>query len=174
MGTGVTIRVHDKPYVPAFINGRGPVWFLLDTGCLGCFLSRRAADGLALEVDANGATFLAEIRIGSGLWRNVRFGVQDDPALFGLPGPPFDGFLGNGFIEFFRDECKVTIDYPAETGEFRRPGEKPSVGQVRHGTAGIPLSLENHYTIVPAGLNGHGPFRFVLDTGAACCNIGLV
>ncbi len=106
------------------------------------------------------------MRIGAAQWRDVRFGVADEPAFLSVPGPDVHGFLGNGFLEFYRREYEVTLDYPGKRVAFRRPGRRREAAPAQ-----VPVSIENHYAVVEANVNGRGPFRFFLDTGASRCII---
>ena len=171
MDQEIAMRVHDRTYVPVFINEAGPFWLLLDTGCVGSFITRRVAEMLALEVGEDGNTCLRTFAIGSARCHQLRFGVSDDPSDVRLPGPPFDGFLGNAFIYYVRHEYEVTIDYPRETVAFRSVEQAGKQNDERRPSNSItvPITLENHFAIVPAHINGEGPYRFLLDTGASRC-----
>ncbi len=59
MEGGVAIRVENRPYVPAYINGAGPFWLVLDTGSAGSFVGRGVAGSLGLR----------RTRTGSRPWR---------------------------------------------------------------------------------------------------------
>ncbi len=164
--TDVPIQIHNRPFVPATINGLGPFMLLLDTGCIGWRMTTAAARRLGLHPDDDGGVCLQTLAIGSARWRDVRFGVGDDPAVTRLVGRAFDGFLGNGFLLHVRDAFSLTIHYPKQTLAFvprQPPAHKPE--RESH----VNLSIENRYTIVPVRVNGEGPYRFLLDTGASTC-----
>ena len=104
------IQIDGRPYAPAFINEVGPFWLLFDTGCVGCRITRRVAERAGVEVDEGGVTCLPVLAIGGARWSNVKFGVSDETPITKLLGRDFDGFLGNGFPYYVREEytCSST------------------------------------------------------------------
>jgi predicted aspartyl protease len=168
-GGGTGIEIDGRPFVPVRINGTGPFWLLLDTGCIGCRVNTRVAERLGLPVDQSGATSLDTLAIGSAQWEDVGFGVADDPVVAELLGRNFDGFLGNGFLWYVREAFELTIDYPRESLAFTPRG----AGDRRGSAEGVEISIENYYAVIPVRINGQGPYRFVLDTGAASCFVSL-
>lgn len=96
----------------------------------------------------------------------MRFAVADEPSVTKLLGVELDGLLGNGFVYHVRDEYYMTVDFPKQTLAFvpKRPHAKPfPLGGY------VQISIESYYTIVPTMVNGQGPYRFLLDTGASTC-----
>jgi len=107
--------------VPAFVNGRGPHAFVLDTGASATVLSPGLAATLALETVAaepmTGAGGMLQatvgrvgsLTVGAAELRDVTVMVADFIAELGrVAGAPLDGILGYNFLRHFR----VTLDYP--------------------------------------------------------------
>lgn len=107
--------------VPAFVNGRGPHAFVLDTGASATVLSPGLAAALTLETAAakpmSGAGGMLQatvgrvgsLTVGAAELRDVTVMVADFLAELGrVAGAPLDGILGYNFLRHFR----VTLDYP--------------------------------------------------------------
>jgi predicted aspartyl protease len=110
--------------VPAFVNGRGPHTFVLDTGASATVLSPELAAALRIETAAaepmtgNGGMLQAtlgrasSLTVGEAALQDVAVMVSDSLAdLGGVVGTPLDGILGYNFLRHFR----VTLDYPVST-----------------------------------------------------------
>lgn len=110
--------------VPAFVNGRGPHTFVLDTGASATVLSPELAAALRLETVAaepmtGGGGMLqatlgrvALLTVGSAALQDVAVMVADFLGELGrVVGTPLDGILGYNFLRHFR----ITLDYPAAT-----------------------------------------------------------
>lgn len=167
----VNFRLDSRPFVPTLINGKGPFWLLLDTGCIGCRITPQIAETLGTKADKDGIICLQTIEIGSAKWENIRFGVGDESAAKRFLRRDFDGFLGNGFLYYVREQSYMVLDYLRQTIAFRkiRDTSNQNLQKCSENFSVVPISLENYYTIVPVHVNGKGPYRFLLDTGAGCC-----
>jgi len=110
--------------VPAFVNGRGPYEFVLDTGASATVLSPELASVLRLETTAaepmTGAGGMLQatlgrvgsLTVGNGALQDVAVMVADFLGELGrVVGTPLDGILGYNFLRHFR----VTLDYPSGT-----------------------------------------------------------
>ena len=112
-----------KPLVmiPAFVNGRGPCAFVLDTGASATVLSPSLADSLGVgraeRVPMTGAGGMLQATVGRVTSLGVGAAVLDDVAVVisdlvehigQAVGTKVDGVLGYNFLRRFR----VTIDYP--------------------------------------------------------------
>jgi predicted aspartyl protease len=110
--------------VPAFVNGRGPHTFVLDTGASATVLSPELATALGIETTAaepmTGAGGMLQattgrigsLTVGNAALQDVAVMVADFLAELGrVIGTPLDGVLGYNFLRQFR----VTLDYPAST-----------------------------------------------------------
>lgn len=160
--------------VPARVNGAASVPFVLDTGAAVCLLSPRLALRAGVAVTARrpgvGAGGPVEvgigradtIAVGTAAARNVPAAVTDELERIGkVVGARIAGGLGYGFLRNFR----MTIDYRRNRLELagkKEAGTAPgSAIRFQLADARKPLVL------VPARVNGEGPFRFALDTGAS-------
>jgi len=110
--------------VPAYVNGRGPHTFVLDTGASATVLSPELAAALRIETVAaepmTGAGGILQatlgrassIMVGEAALEDIAVMVADFLADLGrVVEAPLDGILGYNFLRHFR----VTIDYPAST-----------------------------------------------------------
>jgi predicted aspartyl protease len=107
--------------VPAFVNGRGPHAFVLDTGASATVLSPALAAALRIETMAaepmTGAGGILEattgrvgtLSVGGAALQDVSVMVADFLSELGrVAGEPIEGILGYNFLRHFR----VTLDYP--------------------------------------------------------------
>lgn len=107
--------------VPAYVNGRGPHAFVLDTGASATVLSPALAAGLGIETVAaepmTGAGGILEatvgrvgtLSVGGAVLQEVSIVVADFLSELGrVAGEPIEGVLGYNFLRHFR----VTVDYP--------------------------------------------------------------
>jgi len=107
--------------VPAFVNGRGPQTFVLDTGASTTVLSPALAEALRIETVAAepmtgaGGTLQAtlgrvgSLTVGGAALQDVSVMVADFLTELGsVVGTRLDGVLGYNFLRHFR----VTLDYP--------------------------------------------------------------
>ncbi|MGH7730951.1 MAG: aspartyl protease family protein [Candidatus Eiseniibacteriota bacterium] len=110
--------------VPAFVNGRGPHAFVLDTGASATVLSAELAASLRIETVAAGPMTgagglvqaalgrVGSLVVGSAALEDVVVMVADFLAELGqVVGARLDGVLGYNFLRHFR----VTLDYPGST-----------------------------------------------------------
>lgn len=110
--------------VPAFVNGRGPHTFVLDTGASATVLSPGLAAALKIDTVAaepmTGAGGMLQttlgrvssLTVGGAALEDVAVMVADFLADLGsVVGTPLDGILGYNFLRHFR----VTLDYPVST-----------------------------------------------------------
>jgi predicted aspartyl protease len=118
--------------VPAYVNGRGPVDLILDTGatltCLDTSLvrelalpERRAVLGAAVGVRGAGRVRLVRIdslRVGTASAQRLTGCALDLRALHAL-APGLRGLLGLNFLRSFR----VTLDFEREVLHLTQPGK---------------------------------------------------
>jgi len=110
--------------VPAFVNGRGPHTFVLDTGASATVLSPGLAATLRIETVAaepmTGAGGMLQatlgragsLTVGGATLEDVAVRVADSlPDLVSAGDTRLDGILGYNFLRHFR----VTLDYPGGT-----------------------------------------------------------
>ena len=119
--------------VPAYINGRGPIDLILDTGatltCLDSALvrelalpPRRIAVGAAVGVGGSGRVQLARmdsLRVGEARAENITACTLDLGSLR-LVGRDVRGLLGLNFLRSFR----VTLDFERRTLQLTQPRER--------------------------------------------------
>jgi predicted aspartyl protease len=107
--------------VPAFVNGRGPHTFVVDTGASATVISPALADALRIAataperlVGAGGVMEAAVARatsvaVGGAVLQDVAVVVADFlDGLGHVVGARLDGVVGYNFLRHFR----VTLDYP--------------------------------------------------------------
>lgn len=165
----IKIEFNQMPLVPAFINGKGPLVFALDTGYLGLQISSATADELGLQKDQNDMVTLDRLAIGDMSFENFRIYACDNSKLWNLfssRGLKVAGMIGAHFLKCF----EVMIDYPASTITFepltKLLGNLPNA---RPGFSYVQSGYPNRYITVPVSLNDFGPYTFILDTGANQC-----
>jgi predicted aspartyl protease len=162
--------------LPAFINNNGPFQFILDTGNATApfILSRQLAERLEIEphptaefpppsvVGAQPAELLAatvnSVAIGPFHEERIRVGVSKAlDQLSRTIGREIDGNIGYPFLKSLR----ITLDYEQNILQLgpSRGGEDPRAMDF---DLGSPKPL----VLLSARVNGEGPYRFALDTGA--------
>ncbi len=165
--------------VPVTIGGRGPLRFILDTGnaTTGFLLSERAAAKLGLagrettELPAPSGVGKEPIRLLAATAKTVEVGpfryenapVAISAALDKLSaaiGREIDGNLGFPFLK----DYSLTLDYPRHTLRLAPSRATEDAGD----DAAIPFNLGSPKPLILlwVNMNGRGPFRVALDTGA--------
>lgn len=157
--------------VPVQINGHGPYEFILDTGASMCLLTPEVAQAAGVFITASkkaqgaGGTLdvslgmLPSLELGGLQVHELQVGATDELQKIGARiGAKVDGNIGFNLLKDFR----VTIDYRTNQLRLERPAEPARA-------VGMPfeLSAKKPLILLPANVNGKGPFRFVLDTGAS-------
>ena len=183
--TWVTFRLAGgkQPLIllPAFVDGRGPYSFVLDTGAERTLVSNELADALALprgeQEDGRGAagkmtlvkSQLPSLTVGHETLASLPVSVTDLSFLGRAMGAQVDGALGHSFLRHFA----MTLDYATNALTLRRPVggteralDEPEIA-FRWATAEDPL------VVVPVFVNEKGPYDFALDTGASSTVISL-
>lgn len=181
MSTEVNFRlaggVQPLILLPAHVNDAGPYQFILDTGAGVSVLSPDLARRLAVVVtetrEGMGAGGRVKISLGSvesltvGRYkmRGVQVGMTDDlDRIAAAVGAKVDGVLGYNFLKHFR----LTIDYRKSALRLSQTAGEPEEGG--HARAQIKFRLAHPskpLVLVPALVNGEGPYQFALDTGAS-------
>jgi hypothetical protein len=157
------------PIVEAWVNGRGPLLFILDTGGHDA-LTPAAATLLGLPLSGAGFslgagegstptryTKVAKLDLGEAEMTDQPFVVLDfdlGQALAADNRPAaISGIIGLELFERFT----VTLDYAGGRLGLRRPGPAPIAG-------GAPIRFTNDMPIVEASLDGRAG-AFALDSG---------
>jgi hypothetical protein len=167
----------NKPFVQVKINGSGPEWFILDTGCSGgSVIAKECADRLGLGRGDETSRHLgagAGVSVGVATTPDVTLEVAGDtmsaPALrvFSLAHvSPLEGRRVNGLLgEDFLRRHVVEIDYAVRRIRiFERDAFTPAA----HGVV-VPIALENGLAVAAGSIAppGRAPIscRLVIDTG---------
>jgi len=164
--------------VPVCVNAKGPYQFILDTGASHCLLSQELSGALGIQPEggkqAMGAggpvklTFahVRSLTIGSALQENVPVAITNEiQRIAAVIQSRVDGVLGFAFLK----EFVLGIDYRDGTFRLALPSEEGNGSGIRDGN-GISFKLASTskpLILVPAIVNGQGPFQFALDTGAS-------
>jgi len=167
--------------LPAFVDGRGPYSFVLDTGATATVVSNELADALALPrgegQEGRGAagkmtlvkSQLPSLTVGKETVESLPVSVTDLGFLGRAMGVQVDGALGHSFLRNF----VMTLDYATNTLALRRPiGGKERVlneGEIPFRWA----NAEDRLVVLPVFVNGKGPYEFALDTAASSTVISL-
>jgi len=171
-GSNPLILVH------AEVNDAGPFRFVLDTGAGLCVLSPRVAAHLGVEayaekhgMGAGGPVKLSFARLGSlsvGSTRehSVEVLITDELDRIGAAiGARVDGAIGFNFLKGSR----LTLDYRKNLLGLARPSEGGD-GHRARGATSVPFTIaapSKPLILVPAFVEGQGPFAFAVDTGAS-------
>jgi predicted aspartyl protease len=169
--------------VPVGIRGQGPFSFVLDTGAGLSLVTPALAKTLGLEVTAEkeGMGAGARVRIGFAELGSLRLGNVGVPIsqvgitdelgrIAQVIGARVDGALGHDVLGRFR----VTVDYRRGTVLLSGPGALAGAAKGAVGAAADDPELEfqlahpsKPLVMVPVEVDGRGPYRFALDTGAS-------
>jgi len=109
------------------------------------------------------STVVRKIQVGPACQENSRVFISNDLEQIGAAAKSkIDGLIGFDFIRHY----KMTIDYPGNRLCFGT-----SLGRCHNAissTASTPFTITpvEALILLPATVNGHGPFQFVLDTAA--------
>jgi predicted aspartyl protease len=163
--------------VPTYVNEAGPYTFILDTGASQSLLSPELASILGIQpesdLEAVGAggpvkislARLNSISVGGARQERIQVGITHELERIATAiQAKVDGDLGFNFMKDFR----VTLDYKRSILRLV-PASQSRDGNGDHPVP-IPFRLaapSNPLVVVPAFVNGEGPFDFVLDTGAS-------
>jgi predicted aspartyl protease len=162
--------------VGASVNGGPAHEFILDTGASVSLLTPEHAARSGVEATASkegtgtGGRVTVQLgtaeslAVGPHEVRDVRVAISDELLRIGAAiGAHVDGDLGYDFLKNFR----LTIDYERLTLRFAAPGEELQGGEAR---AQVKFKLAHPakpLILVPAVLDGEGPYIFAVDTGAS-------
>lgn len=108
--------------------------------------------GLALGGGAAGLN--ASVMMNDG-WTVIALANYDPPAA---------SYLGRGAMEIIRGEAEK-VDEERGPAVRRAPPTAPERTEMNADVT-VPIAMSEHMVTVEASINGKGPFRFVLDSGA--------
>jgi len=161
---GVSVHLSHLPIVPIFANGEGPFYMIFETGHRGYMLTDRIATRLNVTLDDNRMVRLETFGIGDTCWRGIRLGLDDTTCISKFLGRGIDGLLGNLFWIL---QCVTpTLDYPDQRLLL---ASDAAVAGGHAQAEWVPMEILGFCPFVPVMVNGQGPFRFHIDTGAAFC-----
>jgi predicted aspartyl protease len=177
---GFRLAGGDQPLIliPGSVAGRGPYDFILDTGAGTTLLSTRLADELGIEpsgskqgAGAAGKVTVAlatvpSLAIGGVVREFMPIAITAEVERIGTAlGTRIDGCLGYDFLKDFR----VAIDYGKQLVRLRQGAFDPvSATPVTRSEVAFRLAAPTKpLVMIPAFVNGQGPFAFALDTGAS-------
>jgi predicted aspartyl protease len=150
-----------------FVNGTGPLRFILDTGANRSAISARTLRALVpllapdSEIAVHGVTGLAvlpaltidRLQVGDLSFRDVRMPVLDEDVFADA-----DGILG---IDLLQD-ARVEVDLEADRVIVRRSrGKRAAPGYLT-----VPARLQKGGLLLVSGKVGRLPVKVILDTGA--------
>jgi predicted aspartyl protease len=158
--------------VPASVNGSEVREFVLDTGAGTTLLTTQLAASAGVRVtgtkEGSGAAGRVVIQtghadslaVGGVRLRDVPVGITDEVQRIGAAiGATVHGALGYTFLRSFR----VALDYRGCRIRFDAAREDPDPAGVRFRLAHPAKPL----VLVPALVNGQGPYQLAVDTGAS-------
>ena len=164
--------------VPVYVNAKGPYQFILDTGASHCLLSPELSATLEITPEtekqatgAGGAVTLAfahvnSLTLGSVRQQNVQVAITSEiQRVSAAVQTALDGVLGFNFLKDF----VLEIDYQKSVFQLAPPSEPDNATGPRSGHV-ISFKLVSPVKpliLVPAIVNGQGPYQFALDTGAS-------
>jgi hypothetical protein len=161
---GVELEIDAVPFVPVRVNGEGPFSMIFETGHRGYMLTDCIGAQFGLAQDDKRMVGLETFSIGDTCWHGMRFGLDDTGGLTSFLDRRIDGLLGN---LFWMLQCVTpTLDYPGQ-----RLYVSPTADAVPPNayTDWVPMEILGFCPFVPVMINGQGPFRFHIDTGAGPC-----
>ncbi|MFW9926236.1 MAG: retropepsin-like aspartic protease [Candidatus Thorarchaeota archaeon] len=154
--------------IPVHVNSQGPFTFNLDTGASTTTLTVGLAEKLGIPTrdsarpDARGLgggipTLFADASISVGPldFEQDEVYVLDFDKILGCGDR--DGVLGYTTLK----HCTMSLSYNKQRFKLSKGNSSPNLDW-------IPFDYvnESHLVGVPVHINGHGPYDFVLDTGA--------
>lgn len=163
--------------VGARVNGGPPHEFMLDTGAGVSLLTSECAAQSGVEateskegMGAGGRVTIPlgtaeSLTVGAHEVRDVQVAITDELLRIGAAiGARVDGNLGYNFLKNFR----LTIDYERLALSFAAPVEEANGGGDARSEVKFKLAHPSKPLIlVPAMLDGEGPYIFAVDTGAS-------
>ncbi|HME06289.1 MAG TPA: aspartyl protease family protein [Bryobacteraceae bacterium] len=161
--------------VPVYLDDRGPYQFILDTGASHCLLTEELSVALGVRPEAEkqamgagGAVKLTfghvnAISVGSTRQDNAEVAITSEiQRIAAAIRNAVDGVLGFSFLK----DYILAIDYRAQVLSLAHP-PLPGGGNESRSVPFQLASASKPLILVPARVNGQGPFQFALDTGAS-------
>ncbi len=170
--------------IPVYVSGRGPYSFILDTGAGPTLVSNELADTLQLPrgetLNARGAggevvlvqSVVPSLHIGDETLENAVVSITDLSFIGRAIRTQVDGDLGHSVLRHF----VLTLDYSATVLTLARSSTTSAPLPAQSINGAIPFRLAHPskpLIVVPAFLNGQGPFDIAVDTGASSTTLSL-
>jgi predicted aspartyl protease len=165
--------------VPVYVEEKGPYEFILDTGAYRCLLSPEVSSSIGIQADSQqratgiGGTInifsarVSSLTVGTARQENIEVAITGELSRLGeAVQSKVDGVLGSNFLKDFR----VSLDYGRGVVRLDRSSAEPQVQSNVRSVTSVPFKLstpEKPLISLPVFVNGRGPFRFFLDTGAS-------
>jgi predicted aspartyl protease len=167
-GENIPVEILGRiPFLKATLNGHGPFPMIIDTGATETIITPPTAKAAGLTtypaIGNQRAGTLDSLIVGNVRTEKLTVFVFDPPQAVPLrlnQGIHYAGILGHTFLSRFI----VTLDYPGKTLQLL---PEPAGFPPRPATNAIPFELRDNHIQLQTFINGKGPFRFILDTGAA-------
>lgn len=167
--------------LPVFVSGRGPYSFILDTGAGISLVSSELAAALELQpgeqITGRGAagemtlvkSVLPSLSIGDETLSDVIVAITDLSFVGRAIGTQVDGDLGYTVLQHF----SLTLDYAENTLTLVRPSTNAPATHSNGLSFRLANPPEEPHVVIPAFLNGQGPYDFLVDTGASSTVVSL-
>jgi predicted aspartyl protease len=163
--------------IPTHINEQGPYDFVLDTGACTCLITQDLARSLGISATRteSGMGAAGPVSIGFGAANSMAVGqARASDVEIGITGElgriatvvgaSIHGALGFPFLSRFR----LSLDYRTQTLELGESGDSAAAPDEQETRLEFQLAAaEKPLIMIPAWLNGSGPYQFALDTGAS-------
>lgn len=170
----VTAQGQTLALAPVTIGGTGPFPFIVDTGASRSVVDRRVADRLGLhgagqsdQVSGVGCTSkaaeatVASWQVGGVALPKTTVNVLDMAA---DQGGQVSGLLGSDVLSRFGI---IAIDYQAERLRLGSGAVELSAGAARTISVRVVEAQGAVLAVAPVRVQHHGPYSFVVDSGAA-------
>lgn len=165
--------------LPVSIDGHGPFPFALDTGASTSLMDTRTARKIGLAVHGNhsAAGVACTTHVHEATIRHWSTGSlhlpADTVAVTDLAAGRKGGLVGLLGSDVLGEYGTITVDYAA--GRLRLG---KAAGEHASRTTKVSLKIDRAQSgatlvLAPVKVDGHGPYRFVLDTGAETSTLGL-
>lgn len=159
--------INKIPYVPIFINGKGPFQFLFDTGCWSTRVSIEVSDSLNLKRNERDWTQLKTLQLSKVILQDYDIGAIDTTIMSTRGKTQVDGITGYDLVQ----DAIVIFDYKSPHFEMWQSDQFPHRAEFK--SKPMPLEITNRYPFAEVIVNDKGPYRFLIDTGSMGTNVSI-
>ncbi|MFX1318598.1 MAG: aspartyl protease family protein [Promethearchaeota archaeon] len=164
-------------HLSAYVNGKGPFDFTLDTGAGMTVISKALADQIDLEVYQSSkakaigvggnpipvkTATVSSLQLGKFTFHDKAIAIIDFSPITGA-GCFTPGVIGHDILK----DYILIIDYQTETVTLEKQLDPSAMGEKNVEWIPFQYVEGTHLMRVPVHLNGQGPFELILDTGAS-------